>query len=438
MYDDDSAITSFTIGTVKQEVHTLSSKGLDSMYVQDVDGSRVVFYIDQANKVIFNPDSLPMGVRVSRILCTIGTKNGGVVMLKSLTSDSLSVFAGADSVDFSAPREIVVYSNSGNASRRYTVQVNVHKQPSDAMSWNSGVINVPELAALKGMKGVACGGNVYLFGTDGTAAKLYKASESNARKWAEVTPATALDKDVYTQIAVLDGTMYAYSGGKLLSSKDGMAWQTVSAEPMKKLLGASKVRLYALTEDGKIKSSSDQGVTWTADALDTSAALLPTDNVNFACLPMLTDPNAYRLVLAGTSADGTRVWGKIEENDRYAEPQPWSYYDLMDGNAGSLPNLSGLQMIAYDGALLAFGGAGMSPTVAQPFANFWQSNDGGLSWKAAKAIVKPAGFDDKAGAFAMLCDANNYIWLACGGTAQVWHGRINRLGWAQPQTYFTE
>ena len=60
-YYDDSGITSFTLGTLNRTMHTLSSKGVDSVYQTTITGSDYQFYIDQDKREIYNPDSLPYG-----------------------------------------------------------------------------------------------------------------------------------------------------------------------------------------------------------------------------------------------------------------------------------------------------------------------------------------------------------------------------------------
>jgi hypothetical protein len=33
-------------------------------------------------------------------------------------------------------------------------------------------------------------------------------------------------------------------------------------------------------------------------------------------------------------------------------------------------------------------------------------------------------------------DKDNFIWLICSGTGEVWRGRLNRLGWKDVPTSF--
>ena len=42
----------------------------------------------------------------------------------------------------------------------------------------------------------------------------------------------------------------------------------------------------------------------------------------------------------------------------------------------------------------------------------------------------PADFDYSTTGVTVTVDDDQYIWLYCAGTNQVWRGRLNRLGWA--------
>ena len=41
----------------------------------------------------------------------------------------------------------------------------------------------------------------------------------------------------------------------------------------------------------------------------------------------------------------------------------------------------------------------------------------------------PENFDYSTTGVTVIKDDENYIWLYCNGTGQVWRGRLNRLGW---------
>ena len=85
----DTAITSFSLGTMKRSVHTTSSTGADSVYKVNVAGSDYKFSIDQLNHRIFNVDSLPIGTDVSKVLCSVTALNNGSVFVEDLKEEVL-------------------------------------------------------------------------------------------------------------------------------------------------------------------------------------------------------------------------------------------------------------------------------------------------------------------------------------------------------------
>ncbi|SFF86294.1 DUF6242 domain-containing protein [Prevotella sp. KH2C16] len=438
VYYDDCALTAFSVGTLKIVKDTVSSKGEDSTYTTTLDCSRYAFTIDQTRGLIYNLDSLPRGINAAKVLVTAVAKNGGVVAIKSLTSDSLSYYSSSDSIDFSQPRHFVVYSLRGDSNRDYTVTLNVHKQKPEELVWNSAAIINGNLGSLKAMKGVACDGKVYVFGYDGSKTRIFAAPESNAAAWSEITPGTTLSADAYKSVAAYAGKLYVYSNGSLLASADAKAWTKVATPALKLLLGASNARLYGLTTAHQLMSSKDGGATWTADELDSDAGLLPADNLNFITLPLSGSTAGCRIVLAGTTATEARVWGKIEENDPNAQNQPWAYYNVSSGSKYKAPNLNGLQAVGYDGGILATGGRVIGAADSAPFACFYRSRDAGITWKPDADYHFPKGFSAPGEVFTMVKDSKNYLWIICGGTGQVWHGAKNRLVWDAAERYFTE
>ena len=132
----DTAIVSFSLGTLDRYVTTKAKDGVtDSTYKTTVTGSAYKFYIDQHACRIYNVDSLPKGTDVAHVLCNVTGKNSGVVVIKSLTSDSLRYYSSSDSIDFTSQREFRVYANNGSGFRAYTVSVNVHQEEADDFKW---------------------------------------------------------------------------------------------------------------------------------------------------------------------------------------------------------------------------------------------------------------------------------------------------------------
>jgi hypothetical protein len=59
----------------------------------------------------------------------------------------------------------------------------------------------------------------------------------------------------------------------------------------------------------------------------------------------------------------------------------------------------------------------------------YQSRDNGITWKYNPWYVFPDEFDSHATKVTATVDADNFLWLHCEGSGQVWRGRLNKLGW---------
>lgn len=436
---DDAAIIGFSVKNVKRLVYVKSSKGTDSTYVETFAASDYRFYIDQIKREIYNPDSLPLGVDVSKVVAAISAKNAGVIGIRNINNDAVKYFNSADSLDFTKPRKVVVFNNAGTGMNTYTVRVNVHRQDGDTFNWCSQTKNEPKLGELAAMRLLANGEDLYVFGNKGSEAKIYTAARKVADKWREITPNIRLTSDFYRQVVLQGKTFYGYHDGQVVKSADAKNWSVVSTVALKQLVGASNAKLYALTENHEIVVSADGGATWQAETLSPSNALLPEADLNFVIQPSKTNAGANQLFMAGTTDKRVSLWGKVEESDEKAENQPWTCYTPSDGNRYALPNLTNLQVVKYGDALVAAGGPGKGESSGvNAFSRIYASVDGGLTWRKHATLVFPEGFHSSETSFAMTADADHYLWMVCGKTGQVWRGRLNKLGWPVLKRMITE
>ena len=177
-YYNDTAISGFTLGTLYQNVTTKAEDGVtDSTYRVAVTGSKYKFSIDQLNGKIYNTDSLPYGTDLKKVLASVTAKNNGIVFVKSLSSDSITTFSSTDSIDYSQPRQLVVYAYNSEVEqyRIYEVKINVHQEPAGAFFWSKmpkGTV-APEGEAVQGSSK-----NLYKV-EDG----LLQKSEDNGATW---------------------------------------------------------------------------------------------------------------------------------------------------------------------------------------------------------------------------------------------------------------
>lgn len=442
VYTDDSAVTAFSVTSAKKAVHVRASNGADSVYYTTATLTAYKFVIDQQRCVIYNPDSLPYGVDPTKLLVSANSLNSGSLVLKSMTSDSLSYLSTTDSLDFSKPRELQVYSLSGAAVRKYEVRVNVHQEPADKFNWTK-LPNPTAFTSATGVKSfvvTTASGTTrrFLLASDGTTTTVYRADGDNA--WTAATPDFnhTLAAETYRSAAVKHDTLFVCDNGVVMATTDGNTWtqQTTAEAGVARIIAANPIRLYAYNNEGAMVSSDDSGKTWKVASIDESASLLPNGDIAYATLPLATNPNAYRTLLIGSvpeaSTTAFSIWGKIDEGNAYSENQPWMFYDHNSLNRHELPIMNNVSALAYDGKMMVVGN---DERVYLPY--FYGSRDGGITWEADTVITSPLGFF-VTGPYTVSVDKDHFIWFVSGKTGETWRGRINRLGWKKEQYEYYE
>lgn len=341
-YYGDTAVTVFKLATVNRYVHTTSSKGVDSVYKVTM-SDPAVFTIDQAQRKIYNTDSLPSDCDLNHILATISSKNSGVVVVNYPASDgqdSLLYYSSSDSIDFENLKDLRVYAQDGSGYRSYQVTINVHKAQTGKMIWEQkSAEDLPidnkkalweQLAVTAGMKQFIGYGTTegYAFGNDG----LLMVSRDNGETWT----ADSLDEDAAWlpannfafaswAFATNDSTDYQLMiGTSDMHNTACVVWRKI-AEYSKRSLPSKWVLLpvdasnpyylpkmenlnlvrfnnqvLAIGNNNKIYVSRDQGITWKTSSKYTLPDELGTNN-----LSATTDENGY-LWLVGK--DTGEVW----------------------------------------------------------------------------------------------------------------------------------
>lgn len=429
----DASVVSFTLGTLNRYLHTTSQSGTDSVYKVTVTGSNYKFHIDQVKHLIYNTDSLPTGTDAAHVICAISALNNGVIGLKSLTSDSIFGYLSTDSIDFSQPRQLLVYASDGSGYTEYTVSVNVHKQNGEDFVWHQLEGNTT-LAAMTGLKAVSLKNVNYVFGAvDGITCVL---ATADGLTWTEPVPNinTIFSKEAWQNVVLRGDSIYMLNNHTLLRCTDGTDWQQVCYdEQLSRLVGASTDELYALSVDNLMLRSTDGGASWTEDYLDDSTDLLPTEHTAYACYPLFLADNTDYVILAGNRSADTypgetvaKVWCKVVDYGALAPVGEWTFMEHNNASAYALPRMKSLSLIPYDDGVLAFG---FTATDEQAAPMIYQSRDNGITWKENSRYVLPADMNLNATALAACVDDEYNIWLFCADTGEVWRGRLNSMGW---------
>ena len=207
---------------------------------------------------------------------------------------------------------------------------------------------------------------------------------------------------------------------------------------IKQLLGGSTTEKYALSTDNKLMVSRDNGTTWQEDVVADDAGMLPTRDLSLISYPMANTDSVDYVLLIGNrevneqnSEATAMVWRKVVDYSKQAPQAAWTYMER-DAKSDSLalPRMKNLTMVKYDDGILAFGAEGIGGWDEPPYAMIYQSRDNGITWKYNSKYNFPDGFENLLTTnVTAVVDNDNFLWLYCEGSGQVWRGRLNKLGW---------
>lgn len=423
-YTHDTAITAFSLGSLDR--YTKTKAGKDTLLKANVQGSDYKFYIDQAQRLIYNVDSLPCGVRDTAILATISSKNSSPILLMDINkTDSVAAYySSSDSINFSKPRFIRVYSSDYSAYAEYKVTVNVHKELPYEFKWHELAQNNSQLAEFSDLKAVACVDYIYVFGKTAEGTKVLKSAINDGSAWSSITMDVSLSSDAYQSAVALDGKLYISDAGKVYASADAETWALVSENAdVKQLIGASSKNLYAYNTAAGISVSKDKGVSWEQEKLDTDKAYLPTQNISMNVAGVLSAKDVENVMLLGTrdmALKDTVATTWLRTVDYANEDGQWNYLEIENNKSGKMPWLDQVITCAADTGFVALGSNG----------KWYKSQNAGLTWKQDKMVVLPAKFATATeGRFAFCRDKQHYYWIIRNG--YVWRGRFNIDGWSK-------
>ena len=449
---NDTAITQFSLGTLNRYLTTKATSSfdeegnpVDSIYKVEIDGSNYKFYIDQIKRTIYNTDKLPVGTDTTHVICSISSKNSGIITIKDIDSDTLNYFNSSDSINFGVPREFHIFSTDGTGHRVYTVTLNMYEEDPDSFVWKDIAV-MPEIVALSDIRAVSFKDLVLVAGSNGQNTMLYVSNVADGTSWTKVDLNASLETDAYKSLVASNNAVYLKSGNKLFSSTDCSSWtaEEFSGSIMPAtLIGVGKVNIYGLDNNGNIVCSKDNGKSWAEeDIVDSDEKqYIPTSCTGFGSFTMATDRNGERIVFVGNRDVATypedsvaMVWNKIEE---HGTSNTHKWLPCNENNNSRLPRLSNIQSMPYGGKMIALGGKGLGKSTAKAFEKLYVSEDFGLTWHKDELYVLPSKMDNHGSdKFAMTVDKDNYLWIFCGSDGTVWRGRLNKLGLEDIQTEF--
>lgn len=442
---DDTAVTTFTLGTVRCYRTIKSYDGLrDSTYSYTYSAATIPVFIDQVNKRIYNEDPLSVGTDLSRVLVTVATKNNGIALFKNIDDEQWSYYSSADSVDLSTERTLRVVSSDGLNTTDYKVNIVRHNEYADSFAWKRMPAE-QTIATFTDMKAVKTGDKVFILGKDATGnAKLLATTDGTA--WNKCTLPSTNGMSTAT-IADIDDVLTIYADGNIFSSTDGEQWTAITPNTtLKALIGGCKGEMYATATDGRILVSTDNGATWTPDAMESTQYVDNTQNLPVADITLLastakTNSEIQRVTLIGRKADNTTgevaetavVWNKVVDPD---QQQTWTYTNVADENKTyRLPQIKDISATAYADGIIILGDTALNNS-EKSMPTMYYSPDLGATWHKEKGITTP---QDVAGCTCstIVADGKGFIYIIAANPnateedarCVIWKGKKNSVLW---------
>lgn len=426
----DCQITTFSLSSD-------SVPGLDS----------VKFVIDQVNGQIFNPDSMPYGTVIEKVICSVSVATGtySIEVNQYALPDSVFLWNREDSLDFSMPVRFVTTAFDGIVKKTYIAKVNVHQVVPDSMNWELLADNVPGFP-VKEQKVVTWGAAdneyYYMYAQAANASQGYSlrsSSVSDGRNWEEL-PLSGLPAGVVrlSQMTEYEDALYVpTTTGALYRSVNGQDWTLIEqAQSVKALLGA-----VSPVADDKINQASflativdnngtldfaymNRNMEWTiGEAIPDG---FPVSGFGSLCSYSTGSKQNSLTVVAGKDKNNNLL------NSAWATMDGIHWIVLTDVESNYFAKREGVMFSAYDDKFCMIGGIGESN---RAFKDIYFSIDHGVTWTLSDTLtVMPE--DYRARAFGSVqVDKEKYMLIFGGKESsnandlnQIWKGRINRLG----------
>lgn len=226
----DAQIYSFSVAATHQKVGDSIPRAQDS--IRFLVFNKVKFSIDQVKGQIYNPDSLPYGLKLGKVkLTTTFNSTYGAGKVEVITPDSTYEWNTTDSVDFSKmPIKLRVTSvtalNTGSSeTKEYDVKVLIHKIDPDVMSW-SDMGSLPHAVGLQ--KVLLVNNEFYSYSVLSGTLSLYKSSASGL-SWSSKALSVIPSNVELNSLTYFDGRFLAVSKtGGAYSSVNGESWTSLT------------------------------------------------------------------------------------------------------------------------------------------------------------------------------------------------------------------
>lgn len=427
-------IISFGVSNIVSYVPYKTSSGETVTQKKTVDGSNILFDINQQEGTIKTANPLPNWINLTKVVPTFSCYG----TLVYITGDYMQVVtSGTDSLDFTEPHTLRCISTDGLYWKDYITTFDKNSDVQDTIVWESMANNLSlDADEHKSLMVSAMYKDIY--GADSLVRRTFVFSNnssgqpqvtstterSQATTWMTPTVLSGADGTIdFNSVMVHNGELYALDDqNKLYKSTEAakaLTWTKVANTNLTRLLASDGVYLYGYNGT-KILSTKDY-TTWN-EVGDQALDMLPeTDIYNFYHTSYTND-KIIIVMMGGMTSKNTGngvTWYKITDTvEEDEDPDPWDYMAVSSENAYGCPYLQEASTVCLNDKLYMMGRG-----TDGKFAGMYRSEDNGISWHLQSTKWRlPEALDGNNGAASMVLVGNVLYVMQKGG--KVWKGTI--------------
>ena len=423
-YSSNASITAFSITDSIITYYPAVVNGKDTTLSTAVVGAKYPFVINQHEGLIYNPDSLPVGTDVSKVVIGITADTQGIYIV----AETDSLWEEKDSLDIKNPIQFKVLAENGSFGRTYTAKINVHQQEPDSLSWSKMASNLDKNIGKQ--KAVYANKNIYVFAEE--ESQVVMTCTPDGKDWSAPTQIDIPAKADYSSVMVWGDLFYILAENDLYTSSNGLNWEKVeSTQKISRLIAnihTDNSHKIVGVDSENYYIESENGMTWNRH--EAMPSEFPTSQYSFVSYPLDTNDKLGKIILIGDNGIDTDtttvVWTQLNSESNWT--------DLVIENKNyACPRLENSSLIHYNNHIYMFGGAGQHKGKIEAFEQFYVSKDDGISWEAiTEKVMFPEEFrslyEQANGNYSCVVDDQHFIWVMWSQTGEVWRGRINKLG----------
>jgi hypothetical protein len=390
----------------------------------------VVFSIDQGRNLIYNHDSMAYLTDIKyKVIVNYTSAVGTGNVLNVTDGDSTWVNLG-DSIDISKPLLLRSYSLSGNSTKTYTVNLNIHQIDPDSVQYTQIASDQSFLQAEK-IQTILFKDNFYTFINTEDGIKLYGSPHTNAVDWSEI-PLSGLPANADVRGIKSNGEkFFAFTAaGDYYESATASNWTKIDLEyPVVNILGYLRLgKGQPQLKEGLsliVKKEENRNVfaflsvenQWTfGDPVPDNFPV--SDFANFNSERMML---GYLTVIGGISLTDEVL------NEVWSTQNGWYWARLTSTNTG-FPPLRGVNVIDYNNEYWILNGKQADDTY-NPDVYF--SSDQGITWtQREEKCFFPENYPKRYGASVVVDGKGIYFYILGGKNEgilpEIWKGYLNK------------